>query len=179
MAVQEKLNPTYMSIVACVAALAVTGWLAVSGERHPRRYTSHMAINHHNGYGREYACRECHVPGGGFFLTPTCVTSSCHGELQPETNMEQGTAMLFAAWREAGVMTPSTEEEMAKRAEVYLKTHRKATYTECWDCHSEHQPQKLKGEAGESPSHATNQLRAQEYPSALASLSPRGRGATQ
>lgn len=147
MAVREKLVPRLMSVSAMLAAVAISGWLYVAGEKNPRAYTANMMINHHNGYGRTYACNECHVPGGGFILTPTCVTSSCHGELVKGVSTEDAIAILQAGWKENN-KTDKTE----LTAKAYLKLHTSANYANCASCHSEHKPkEKAAGHASAPP----------------------------
>ncbi|MBI1290311.1 hypothetical protein GC173_03595 [bacterium] len=135
MAVSEKIAPNAVSIIASLAGIGFCAFLFFEGESNPRLYTSHMAINHHSGYDRTYACRECHVPNGGFFLTPTCVTSSCHGELTPGTDQTSAVTHMLAYWKEHGQF-----EKTETKALVYLKTHANYRLDECASCHSEHKP---------------------------------------
>lgn len=135
MGVSEKLAPKALSVSATVLGVAVCGWLFFRGETNPRLYTSHMAINNHSGYGRTFACRECHVPGQGFFLTPTCITSSCHGELAPGRTQEEKIADMMAYWKDLG-----QSHKTDRTALAYLTTHANYRIDECSSCHGEHVP---------------------------------------
>jgi hypothetical protein len=136
MGVREKQAPTFLSIGATFAGIGVCAWLLLMGESNPRKYTSHMAINHHNGYGRIYACSECHVPNGGFFLTPSCVTSSCHGELMPGKAEAEAIAHVLAYWQER----EKKVEDPERVAKSYVVTHLGPDYANCATCHTEHTP---------------------------------------
>jgi len=135
MGVSEKRAPRVLSLSASLMGVAVCAFLFYRGEKDPRTFTSNMTINHHNGYDRTYACRECHVPEGGFFLTPTCVTSSCHGELQNGQPMEANVAHMLQYWAQHNKTGKSERTAIS-----YLTTHANYRLDECASCHTEHKP---------------------------------------
>ena len=134
MAIAEKLVTPRASYIAIGVAFLISGGVWFGGQKNPRVWTSNMAKNHHNDYGMELQCFDCHKPAGSAFKTaPGCLTARCHGEFLEVGTREERIALAIQNSTKLG------EYSDAKfRVEHYLSMHEVFKARECSECHTEH-----------------------------------------
>lgn len=151
MAFAEKRAGKYISYAATGMSVFIAGFLYFKGLQKPEYFTASMTVNHHNsGYAKNpLSCYDCH----GEPQTPvslgeimTCYTAKCHGELQPNTNRNEGIQIL-----EDGRVYMTQFDDFEERANHYLEIHEAVKEMRCTDCHKEHEPYKAEFPPGFGP----------------------------